>query len=63
VWIHDYERVQAMSQYETFTCETCGWFGDVTDPITGLEMGARYNGQMLCSSCRVDQRLADGDFA
>jgi len=44
------------------TCECCGGFGNKVDPITGLQIFQEYNGEMLCSVCRVDERLADNDF-
>jgi hypothetical protein len=45
------------------TCESCGSYGNRVDPVSGLTIYREYNGRMLCSSCRVDERLADGDFA
>lgn len=47
---------------EMFICESCGWGGNKTHPVTGGKLGAEYNGEILCSSCRVDKRLADNDY-
>jgi len=45
------------------TCEVCGHSGHKTDPVYEIAMFAEYADKMMCSSCRVDQRLSDGDFA
>jgi len=47
---------------DTDTCEACGWFGNRTHPMTGANLIDEYKGETLCSSCRVDKRLADNDF-
>jgi len=52
-----------MSAVDTYTCESCGSYGDTVDPVTGQQMGEEYNGEMLCPTCRVDKRLEDGNFS
>jgi len=48
--------------WNTETCEECGYSSYSNHPVTGANMMDTYNGEMLCSICRVDKRLADGDF-
>lgn len=51
------------TEWDTYTCESCGHGGNTVDPQTGLQMGEEYNGEMLCPVCRTDKRLADGDYS
>jgi len=52
-----------MSDWDTYTCEGCGVFGNTVDPVTGQQMGEKCKGEMLCPTCRVDKRLQHGDFS
>jgi hypothetical protein len=49
--------------YDGYTCDECDYHGMKVDPISGLTLSKEYNGEMLCSSCRVDKRLEDGDYS
>ena len=55
-------RLLTMPLYESETCEECERTCPVTNTL-GQTIMAEYNGEMLCSSCRVDKRLADNDFS
>lgn len=44
------------------TCEDCG-FVAITRDRNGIQLLQRYDGDMLCASCRVTQRLADDDYS
>jgi len=50
-----------MPLYESETCDDCGRTCPVTN-VHGQNIMDEYDGRMLCSSCRVDARLADNDF-
>jgi len=51
-----------MSEIEWFECDRCGFVGNKIHPIYDLPIGREYDGEMLCASCRLSQRMQDGDF-
>jgi len=52
-----------MKWNDTATCEICSMSGFTTHPVTGQTIMETYKEQMLCPSCRIDQRLEDGDYS
>jgi len=56
-------RGRQMTDWEAAKCEDCGHVGNRIDPVTEQTLFQTYNGEMLCASCRVDQRLKDGDYS
>lgn len=47
----------------TSKCGRCGYFGNSQNPNLDVNIFEEYNGQTLCSSCRVDLRMKHNDYS
>jgi len=46
----------------TAKCDNCGWFGNMVDPITGVQLLEDTKHGVLCASYRTDKRLETGYY-